>query len=170
MASDREIAKQLTATAGKIISTERGQQHGELEPSFRLIAEWWTSYINHRRSVSDRNEISAVDVLEMMALVKKARNLYGKPVPDHSVDDIGYTALAGGLRLSRAVNTVIKEEATDGVNQQDSVQAQGFDAVAAALNDPNNITAVGAVAAEEQAKQALDKVGVEIPKFLKGGR
>jgi hypothetical protein len=106
MTNDRKIAADLAAGAVKAFTTERGTQHGELEPSFTMIAELWSVYINHAITVATGIQplpaihLSAVDVLEMMSLVKKSRNVYGSRIPDHSVDDIGYTALAGGIRLA----------------------------------------------------------------------
>lgn len=135
----RQIAAALTARSADIITTSRGQQHGELESSFTLIAEWWNSYINHRLRATEpavpnfRVKIDAVDVLELMAMVKKARNLYGSSIPDHTVDDIGYTSLAGGLRLQNSVGKETMREVEEAMKKRADVQAQAQNAVAAAV-------------------------------------
>lgn len=123
MPNEREIAATLMGDAAKIISTERGQQHGDLEASFTMIAELWNTYTNHKLQsmgfIGTRTvRFDAVDVLEMMSLVKKARNVYGSPIPDHTIDDIGYTGLAGGLRLREQINQKIKDEVAAGMEQR----------------------------------------------------
>lgn len=114
MVDSRVVSGVLADRAKRIITSERGQQHGDLEGSFTLIADWWNSYMNHKAAAAKISPnyvpLDAVDVLEMMALVKKARNVYGSPLPDHTVDDIGYTALAGGLRLRSALDAKMAEE------------------------------------------------------------
>lgn len=115
MPTEREIAASILGSSLRIISTERGQQHGDLAGSFTLIAEWWNTYIKHKaRAAGIQYDIQVplddVDVLEMMSMVKKARNIYGSPIPDHSVDDAGYTALAAGIRLHEQINRKTQEE------------------------------------------------------------
>lgn len=127
----RQIAATLASRSNEIITTVRGQQHGDLAGSFSLIAEWWTSYYQHKLKAAypamnfALPPLDAVDVLEMMALVKKARNVYGTPIPDHTVDDIGYTSLAGGLRLQNSVNRAIEEEVANMMEKQREVHSPG---------------------------------------------
>lgn len=116
MTDPRDIAAALMRKAQNDTSpSQRGQQHGDLEKSFTMIADLWNVYLRHKTLASGLDvamtvPIDAVDVLEMMSLLKKARNVYGAPIVDHSADDIGYTGLAGGLRLSAAVDGKVQEE------------------------------------------------------------
>ena len=135
MPNEREIAATLMGDAAKIISTERGQQHGDLEQSFTMIAQLWSTYAQHAitaaTGVAPMPEIhfNAVDVLEMMSLVKKARNVYGGKLPDHSIDDIGYTGLAGGLRLRDTINEKIRQEVEASMRKTQEEASTGEDNV-----------------------------------------
>lgn len=123
MSKDREIAINLMTDAAKAVGKSRGPQHGDTEPSFRMIAELWSTHINH--VTSHRTGIVAVqevhltawDVAQMMSMLKKARAVYGDAtLGEHYADDIGYTGLAGGLAgaagsvaLVDAVATAVQE-------------------------------------------------------------
>lgn len=103
MSTNREIAINLMTDAAKAVGKSRGPQHGDAEPSFRMIGELWSTHINHaleaRTGVKQIPiHISAWDVAQMMSMLKKARALYGDAtLGEHYADDIGYTGLAGGL-------------------------------------------------------------------------
>lgn len=95
--------------------SNRGQQHGDLAASFDMIADMWNVYLRHKARAAGLSDqlivpVDAVDVLEMMSLLKKARNVYGAPLPDHTADDIGYTGLAGGLRLQQSIDQRVQDE------------------------------------------------------------
>ncbi len=129
MPTEREIAASILGNSLRIITTERGQQHGDLAGSFTLIAEWWNTYIKHKaRAAKIKYDIQVplddVDVLEMMSMVKKARNVYGSPIPDHSVDDAGYTALAAGIRLHEQVNRKVQEDVAAAMKKQQETQTE----------------------------------------------
>jgi hypothetical protein len=105
MSNDRRIAVAILNRSAAVVGKERGQQHGDTEDSFRLIGEMWGTYIRHVMRVKTGMDImvsfSPVDVANMMADVKRARSIYGDPqAPDHYVDQIGYSALAGMLALA----------------------------------------------------------------------
>lgn len=104
--SEREVAANVMKQAAVLVSTERGQQHGELAPSFTMIAELWSVWINHAITVQTGIapmppiHLTAFDALQMMSMVKKTRSIYGnRREPDHFIDDVGYTGLAAGLAL-----------------------------------------------------------------------
>lgn len=106
MHDDREIAANLMKQAAQLVSSKRGQQHGELVPSFTMIAEFWSTWINHAAAKATgvpptpAIHLTPFDVLEMMSLMKKARGIYGsRAEPDHYIDDIGYSGLAGALNM-----------------------------------------------------------------------
>lgn len=75
------------------ITGEREQDHGEMESSFEVIAEFWSSYMG--------TKITAKDVGIMMALLKIARIKTGHDERDSFVDACGYMACAGELELKK---------------------------------------------------------------------
>lgn len=103
MSDDRSIAANVLETAHRVVTTERGNQHGSAENSFEMIADFWAVFLRHthkhRHGIHLDLRIMPSDVAEMMSLLKKARGVYGDPGnPDNAVDDVGYTALAEMLR------------------------------------------------------------------------
>lgn len=100
MSDNRNVAKQLLGDAAKTILQDRPGVHGSAENSFEMIADLWTVYLRHARRVRGFDSLRPEDVSEMMSMLKKARKIYGASNNvDNDVDDIGYTALAGMLRL-----------------------------------------------------------------------
>lgn len=104
MPTEREIAIGLMTDAAKAVGKTRGPQHGDVAPSFQMIADFWSTWINNahaRRTgipLTMPIHLEPGDVLQMMSLLKKARALHGDAtLADHYADDIGYTGLAGGL-------------------------------------------------------------------------
>ena len=75
--------------------------HGDVDNSYSMVAQMWEVYLRHANYARHKNSsvmlrIDAVDVLEMMSLLKKARFVYAtEPNRENFVDDAGYTALAG---------------------------------------------------------------------------
>lgn len=101
MNEKRAIAGAILDISKKVVTTERGQQHGDAEASFVAIGEMWVAYLN---AVSVRRtglpltslRLTAADVAFMMVQMKQMRVLYGDETdPDNYVDAAGYTALAG---------------------------------------------------------------------------
>lgn len=100
MSDNRQVAATLITEAAETIINRRPGVHGSAEQSFTMIAQLWEVYIRHIVRVRDAIELRPEDVAQMMALLKKARALYGdKQNPDNFVDDIGYSSLAGMLQL-----------------------------------------------------------------------
>lgn len=97
MTDKRDIATAILAVAQGIIGSQRKNQHGDAENSFRMIADLWSAYL----STAHGNEnvlVTIVDVAHMMTLLKIARSMHGDPRhTDHYVDAAGYSALAGML-------------------------------------------------------------------------
>lgn len=89
------------AKAHNTIQKSRPGIHGSAEMSFQMIADLWTVYLRHTTIARDGDsKITAVDVSQMMSLLKKARAIYGDVTNDDNfIDDLGYTALAGMLQL-----------------------------------------------------------------------
>lgn len=79
--------------AARIVAGDRNETHGAAERSFQAIANLWNAYL----AGSKGGDLTAVDVAQMMVLLKIARASNGKFVRDHAVDAAGYAALAGEL-------------------------------------------------------------------------
>lgn len=105
----RSQAKNVLYNAAMTVTTQRGAQHGALEPSFQMVADMWTTFLQsatkHRKVGSDfvlvdDLSVTAADVLKMMTLLKIARAVHGDPLnEDHYVDAAGYIALDAALSL-----------------------------------------------------------------------
>ena len=83
--------------AKNIVTGFRETSYGKVENNFSLIAELWTDYINKRFSLYGAQYISAVDVANMMILLKVARNATGRGKDDNYIDIAGYAACGGEL-------------------------------------------------------------------------
>ena len=100
MSDNKEIAAKLMADAGRSILRDRGPIHGPTEASFEMIGEMWAVYLRHVRRVRQSDVVLPEDVAQMLSMLKKSRSVYGDPHhSDNYADDIGYSALAGMLRL-----------------------------------------------------------------------
>jgi hypothetical protein len=101
----RKVADHILKTAHKVVTTERGNQHGGAEDSFQMIADLWMVYLNHTNRPNplletrpSRIVITPKDVALMMDMLKTARHTYGDPMnEDNFVDKAGYTGLAAAL-------------------------------------------------------------------------
>lgn len=99
------MASHILDTARKVVTTERGNQHGGAEDSFQMIADLWMVYLNNTNRPNpllntqpSRIIITPKDVALMMDLLKTARHVHGDPMNDDNfVDKGGYTALAAAL-------------------------------------------------------------------------
>jgi hypothetical protein len=81
---------EILKIADDLINGERQAHYGAPEVSFERIGYLWTNYLE------DREVITAVDVANMMALMKIARLANG-PHLDSFIDACGYLALAGEM-------------------------------------------------------------------------
>lgn len=117
MSDNRRVARDLLLEAGNTILKDRPGVHGSAENSFEMIGDMWTVYLRHVRRVRTTDTIRGEDVAEMMTMLKKARKVYGQSTNrDNDIDDIGYTALAGMLRLPDPDDTrSLDEKLTDGL-------------------------------------------------------
>lgn len=88
------IAASILREAAQIVEGARNTTHGDKERSFELIATYWTAYLVGRR---EQGALSAIDVAQMMVLLKIARGQSGLFIRDHATDQCGYSAIAGEL-------------------------------------------------------------------------
>jgi elongation factor P--beta-lysine ligase len=84
-------------TAASAALAQKGDQHGDTEASFTMIAELWTVYIKHVAIIRGWTEVDSSDVAQMMVMLKIARSAYGSG-DDNYVDAAGYTGIAGMLQ------------------------------------------------------------------------
>lgn len=118
MSNDRRIAGAVLQHALNAVTRERGASHGEIEPSFDMIGEMWSVYINnviHRATgiaPNPRVHLRGVDVIRMMGQLKQARAVWGdEGQPDHYIDEAGYAALAATYVSSAVAQTAPKPPA-----------------------------------------------------------
>ncbi len=89
--------KECLESAAKAVLTDRSQQYGEPEDSFRMIARLWSVYLDYA--------VRPCDVAAMMALLKIARLGENPLHADSWVDLAGYAACGaecvekGGYRI-----------------------------------------------------------------------
>jgi hypothetical protein len=104
MSSDkdhRNVASHVLKTAHKVVTTERGNQHGGAEDSFQMIASLWQTYLQNTNNQKDNPTvvfITSYDVAQMMTLLKIARAVHGNPTnEDNYIDASGYQSLAAAI-------------------------------------------------------------------------
>ena len=97
-----KIAADYLVQARKTIET-RAHEHGDAFNSFTMVAQLWSIFLTNTNVARHGNtplpiHLDAVDVAEMLSLLKKAHKVHGAQVmPEGPIDDLGYTALAGAL-------------------------------------------------------------------------
>lgn len=80
---------EILQTAEKMVCGHREQDYGSPENSFQAIADLWSAYLEE--------EVTALDVAMMMALLKVARIKTGTATEDSFVDLAGYAACGGEI-------------------------------------------------------------------------
>jgi len=97
----RKVASHVLHTANKVVTTERGNQHGGAEDSFAMIGRLWEVYLgNTNQQIGGLGNIiiTAYDVAQMMTLLKIARAVHGSMTnEDNYVDASGYQGLAAAI-------------------------------------------------------------------------
>ena len=83
------MPRQRLETAIEVIEA-RDKTHGDYRENFKHTAEMWSAYLEM--------PIAPSQVAVMMALLKFSRDQCNDEYnPDHLLDAVGYTALAGAL-------------------------------------------------------------------------
>lgn len=90
-------AVEIMDAASRLVGNDRERSHGDKLQNHQAIAAVWNGYLL-ARVVSNRPlELSAVDVANMMELLKVARRLNGGLNIDDFIDGVGYAACAGEI-------------------------------------------------------------------------
>lgn len=89
--------KEILAAAERCVCGDREQDHGSPENNFRLIAEFWHTYLSAKCVAAGVHvQLDPEDVAAMMALLKIARASVNPEHVDSWIDGAGYMALAAG--------------------------------------------------------------------------
>jgi hypothetical protein len=88
-------ASDIARKAADLVSGDRAQTHGDMAENFERIANLWTAYLGKRLDY----ELTAVDIGQMMVLLKIARTQGGAINADDFIDQAGYAACAGEIAL-----------------------------------------------------------------------
>lgn len=90
--------KEILAAAEKCVCGDREQDYGNPENSFRLIAEFWHTYLSAKCVAAGVHvQLDPEDVAAMMALLKIARASANPEHIDSWIDGAGYMACGGEL-------------------------------------------------------------------------
>ena len=80
---------EILQEAERLISGDRADDYGDAKRNFLDIAALWSSYLDE--------DITVVDVANMMMLLKMSRSQTSPDKADTWVDICGYAALAGEM-------------------------------------------------------------------------
>ena len=100
----KENRETILSEVKKIICNDRNEQYGEPEDSFKNIAEYWYTYLEHNCLVPDIGfHITARDVAIMMVLFKFGRmeTSYFASY-DSFLDAIGYMTCATDIEYPKS--------------------------------------------------------------------
>lgn len=107
--------KEILAAAEKCVCGNREQDYGIPENSFRLIAEFWHTYLSAKCVAAGVHvQLEPEDVAAMMALLKIARASANPEHIDSWIDGAGYMACGG--EISTHWSTRGTEMTAEGVN------------------------------------------------------
>lgn len=86
---------EILQKAIECVTKDRNATHGEPEDNFRVIAEFWNTYLvgAHKKPGS----LNSHDVATMMILMKVSRLITSPEHPDHWIDIAGYASCGGGI-------------------------------------------------------------------------
>lgn len=88
-------AEQIAETAAMLVSGDRQTTHGDKLENHENIASLWTPYLKRKHGAEF--SVSALDVANMMELLKVARRIVGAFNIDDYIDGAGYAAVAGEI-------------------------------------------------------------------------
>lgn len=89
--------KSVLSGAEVCVCQDRNGTYGSPEDSFQAIANFWDTWLITRYRKREMIQIDALDVAEMMSLLKKARTAANPKHEDNFIDDVGYSCCAGEI-------------------------------------------------------------------------
>lgn len=89
-------ASDICTKAGELVSGDRAATHGDKLQNHLNIATFWNAYLGPKLQPG-REWITALDVANMMELLKIARRITGGHNIDDYIDGAGYAACAGEI-------------------------------------------------------------------------
>lgn len=113
--------KDILDQALKCVNGDRDEQYGNPEDSFKLIADFWMSYLNNCGASRSEIYIRSKDVAAMLALLKVARISGGQSKLDNWIDLAGYAACGGEIE-----STYISEETDSEIDEDAKMAFDGF--------------------------------------------
>lgn len=91
-------AVEIAQKAADLVGGAREGTHGDKVRNHACIASFWNAYIDERIMAEGKhNRLRALDVANMMELLKIARRLNGAFNVDDYIDGAGYAACAGEI-------------------------------------------------------------------------
>ena len=94
-------ADEILTCAADLVGGQRNEQHGEKTKNHENIAALWNAYLGIRHEPG--SPLSALDVAQMMVLLKLARTQLGKHNTDNWIDMAGYSGVAGEIAVKAAL-------------------------------------------------------------------
>jgi hypothetical protein len=93
-------ASEMLKQGSELVVGDRDKTHGSKLKNHENIAAMWNVYMKQKYGRSLTWKITPVDVTNMMALLKIARQLTGKYNPDDYIDGAAYLAMSGEFASS----------------------------------------------------------------------
>ena len=90
-------AGEVLRKAADLVDGPREHDHGEKQASFEGIARTWNAYLENKWKRTLDSPINAVDVAQLMVLLKMTRPQFGAYSEDHALDQCGYSGIVGQL-------------------------------------------------------------------------
>ena len=86
-------ASDICLRAAELVTGDREKTHGDKRENFTYVARLWNAYIRNLNQA----ELTAIDVGQMMVLLKMGRTQSGEPEAEHFIDEVGYAACVAEL-------------------------------------------------------------------------
>lgn len=105
----KNVREGILKEAIDAVNGSREEDYGDAEDNFHRIAGLWSTYmaskwVNQSADFNPLRWFSAVDVANMLILLKIARTLTGTGKRDNWVDIAGYAACAAGIEAAKALH------------------------------------------------------------------
>lgn len=92
--------RMLLEEVAELIDGQRAKDYGEPQESFDTIAALWSTYLRTSGLLAEDVHLDALQVADLMILMKIARNAGPRKTKDNYVDICGYGGLAGSNFVS----------------------------------------------------------------------